>query len=91
MTDSARNENQYTVQNIDVISFRMLNDEILESTKCGYYDSLSEKLSDKKFKESFMAMNLYHHASGGDFGMEPLWDEKLKCYKRASYECEKGK
>ncbi|ELI5737580.1 DUF2235 domain-containing protein [Vibrio fluvialis] len=84
-------ESQYTVQDIDAIGFREFNDEILKSAKCGDYDSLSKRLSDKKLKESFMKMNLYHHSSGGDIGMAPLWDEKQNCYKRASYECEKGK
>ncbi len=90
-SDSIRNASQYTVEDIDTISFRKFNDEILKSAKCGEYDSLSKRLGGKNVKEAFMAMNLYHHSSGADIGMAPLWDEKQNCFKRASYECEKGK
>lgn len=81
----------FTVRDISDINFRQFNEEILISAKNGNYELLSQKLGDPKLKEAFMKMNLYHHSSGGDIGMAPLWDEKQSCYKRASYECEKGK
>ncbi|MFG0885925.1 hypothetical protein [Vibrio sp. CJQ_6] len=43
-------ESQYTVQDTDAIGFREFNDEILKFSKCGDYDSLSKKLSDKKLE-----------------------------------------
>ncbi|EOI6422529.1 TPA: DUF2235 domain-containing protein [Vibrio cholerae] len=71
--------------------FTDLNQKILELAKHGEYSALQQKLSIPELKASFMELNLFHHSSGDDIGMSPLWDERAGCYKRASYFCEEGK
>ena len=67
--------------------FADLNQNILELAKQGKYSALKQKLSIPELKRSFMTLNLFHHSSGDDIGMSPLWDKKAGCYKRASYPC----
>ncbi|CSC74721.1 VgrG [Vibrio cholerae] len=71
--------------------FAKINQSVLELAKNGQYSALKQKLSTPELKRSFMALNLFHHSSGDDIGMSPLWDKKEHCYKRASYPCEQGK
>ncbi|RBM40327.1 phospholipase effector Tle1 domain-containing protein [Vibrio tarriae] len=71
--------------------FAKINQSVLELAKNGQYSALQQKLSIPELKTNLMALNLFHHSSGDDIGMSPLWDEKAGCYKRASYPCEQGK
>ncbi|EJL6484750.1 DUF2235 domain-containing protein [Vibrio cholerae] len=71
--------------------FADLNQKVLEFAKQGKYSALQQKLSIPELKTSLMALNLFHHSSGDDIGMSPLWDKKAGCYKRASYQCKQGK
>ncbi|EMK6837967.1 DUF2235 domain-containing protein [Vibrio cholerae] len=71
--------------------FADLNQKVLEFAKQGKYSALQQKLSIPELKTSLMALNLFHHSSGDDIGMSPLWDKKAGCYKRASYPCKQGK
>ncbi|ENM5748504.1 T6SS phospholipase effector Tle1-like catalytic domain-containing protein [Vibrio mimicus] len=71
--------------------FAKINQSVLELAKQGQYSALKQKLSTPVLKTSLMALNLFHHSSGDDIGMSPLWDKKAGCYKRASYLCEEGK
>ncbi|ENM5872990.1 DUF2235 domain-containing protein [Vibrio mimicus] len=80
----------YNIEDYDS-GFAKINQSVLELAKKGQYSALKQKLSTPELKASFMALNLFHHSSGDDIGMSPLWDKKAGCYKRASYPCEQGK
>ncbi|ENM5758034.1 DUF2235 domain-containing protein [Vibrio mimicus] len=71
-------------------AFAELNSKILVLAKQGQYSTLQKRFLASELKENLMALNLFHHSSGGDIGMSPLWDKKAGCYKRASYPCEEG-
>ncbi|RND29921.1 DUF2235 domain-containing protein, partial [Vibrio cholerae] len=71
--------------------FSELNSKVLFLAKQGQYSTLQNRFSASELKENLMALNLFHHSSGDDIGMSPLWDKNAGCYKRASYSCEQGK
>ncbi|MEF3022716.1 DUF2235 domain-containing protein [Vibrio mimicus] len=72
-------------------AFAELNSKVLVLAKQGQYSALQNRFSASELKENLMTLNLFHHSSGDDIGMSPLWDKKAGCYKRASYPCEQGK
>ncbi|MCG6507132.1 DUF2235 domain-containing protein, partial [Vibrio parahaemolyticus] len=72
------------------LDFKKLNQRVLDLAKQGEYVTLEETLTDVNLKKELMKLNLFHHSSGDDIGMAPLWDEAGNCYKRASYDCVEG-